>query len=895
MFKRLNLIVLTVICFFITSAYARKPVSVIILPFGIHCVDDRSYLQTEIPEAIKNHLNQEGVAILDLYKQADSSWDKEVQNTDKIRKLGIKSAVDYIIWGSMTWIGKQFSLDIKLMEVFEKDHPRVFSLEGKGIENLPHAVKKLTSELSLKLFKREIIVKVLIDGNKRIEADAIKRVITAAPGDIFLPKNLSSDLKAVYSMGYFEDVRIEAENTPKGKIVIFKVKEKPTIRKIIITGNKVVFDDKEIKESLNIKTGSILNIFKVQKNVKRIEDLYKEKNYHNVQVEYKILELKNNQADLKFIIEEGEKIRIKKIKFVGNKDYTSKELKKKIKSSEKGFFSWITSSGELNRENLSEDVARLSAFYHNSGYIQAKVGEPQVEFKDKSIEITIKIKEGPRFRVGKVDIEGDLVSTKEKLMEKIKISKEEFYNRRIVRNDMIVLTDIYSDEGYAYADISPRIKKDIDKLIVNIIFDIKKGKQVYFEEILISGNTITRDKVIRRQLKVYEQEVFSGARLKRSVRNLYRLDYFKDIKVNTLKGSSDDKMILKIDVAEQPTGSFSFGGGYSTTEKLYATGSLSQKNLFGRGHILDLSGQWGSVTKKYSLGFTEPWLFDIPLSAGFKLYKWSYEYDVYGNDSYGKDSIGGSLRFGYTVFDYTRAYISFSHDRADIKITNEEETPDSIIDLVEGVGYEDIITNSTTVSLRYDSKNRVFNATEGSEHSITVKYAGFGGDIGFRKYIASTGWYIPLYKDLVGFIHGKGGYVRENSSGYLPDYDRFFLGGINSMRGFEWEDLAPKDENGNSIGGDKFVQFNIELQYPLFKEAGIVGVIFYDTGEIKNSEAADLNDRDIKLDDLRNSAGFGFRWYSPVGPIRLEYGYILDPIEGRGEGGKWEFTMGGVF
>jgi outer membrane protein insertion porin family len=884
MFKRLGLIILIFICFYSSSLFAKKAVSVVILPFEIHSSDDYSNLQNEIPIVLKKHLTQDGVTVLDIKGRKGLSTEISTKDNNQMRNLGMENSADQIIWGSMTWIGKQFSLDIKMMDVFGGGAPIVFSKGGKGVENLSHVVKKLAGDMSLKLFKREVITKIIIIGNKRIESDAIKRVIVATPGDVFIPKNLSSDLKAVYSMGYFEDVRIEAESTSKGKVVFFKVKEKPTIRRIILKGNSSRFDDEKIKENLNIKTGSILNIFKVQKNVKRIEALYKEKNYHNVKVDYKIIELKNNQADLTFIIEEGEKVRIEKINFIGNKAYTGKKLKKILKSSEKGFFSWVTSSGDLNREDLNEDVARLAAFYHNDGYIQAKIGEPKVEFKGNHIEITIKIQEGVQFKVGKVNIIGDLVIAKEKMMEKIKISTQEFFNRWIVHNDVILLKDIYSDEGYAYAEILPRTEKNLDQRVVDITFDINKGKQVYFEEIIISGNTKTRDKVIRRQLKVYEQELFSGVGLKRSIRNLYRLDYFKDIKVNTLKGSTDDQMVLKIDITEKPTGSFSFGGGYSTTEKVFATAAISQKNLFGRGQILDVNGKWGDVTKQYSLGFTEPWLFDIPLSAGFKIYDWEYEYDAYNKNSY-----GGIFKLGYPVFDYTRGNISFSYDNADIEITNEVETPQSIINLVNDVGDDNIITKSTTAELRYDSRDRIFNPTKGSDHSLAVEYAGFGGDIGFTKYTGKLGWYIPLFKDLVGFVHAKGGYVRENSDGKLPDYERFFLGGINSLRGFDWEDLAPKDKDGNEIGGDRFVQFNFELQYPIFKDAGIVGVIFFDTGDVYD------NDEDIELGKLRESAGFGFRWYSPVGPIRIEYGYILDPIAGQGEGGQWEFTMGGAF
>jgi len=718
---------------------------------------------------------------------------------------------------------------------------------------------------------------VLVTGNKRIEADAIKKIIKTKPGDVYLAKSLSQDLKAVYSMGYFEDIRVEAEQGSQGKVIIFNVKEKPTIRIIRFKGNKV-YDDDKIKENINIRTGSILNIFKVRSNIKRIEEFYKEKNYHNVTVTYKIYQLEHNQADLEFYIQEGEKILIKHIIFEGNSAYTDKKLKKMMKTSEKGFFSWMTSSGELNGEDLDQDVAKLSAFYYNNGYIQTKVGEPQIEYKENRIDIKIKIDEGPRFRVGKVDITGDLVLPEEELLEKLKITNETYYNREVVRNDVLAITDLYSDEGYAYAEIFPRIETNIEELMVNIVYVVEKGNQVYFERIIVGGNTKTRDKVIRRELKVYEQELFSGLRLKRSVRNLYRLDFFEDVKVNTVKGSDDEKMMLKIDVTEKPTGSFSFGGGYSSVENIFAMVSISQMNLFGRGQVLQLKAELGGVTTRYNLSFMEPWLFDIPLSAGVDLYDWDTEYDTYD-----RDSIGGGVSFSYPVFDFTRASISYKYD--DANITNISiNASDSIKDL-KGTN----ITSSVTAALRYDSRNRVINTTDGSRYSISVEYAGLGGNVAFTKYLAETGWYLPLFWDTVGFLHGKTGYVRENSGGELPDYERFYLGGMNSLRGFEWQDIHVLDEDGREIGGDKFVQFNVEYLIPLFKEAGVVGVIFYDTGNVFN------NGENIDLSNLRQSAGFGFRWYSPMGPMRFENGYILDPKEGESKGGKWEFSMGSAF
>ena len=874
MLRHLCLITIAILYFFPNTAHSSEAVRVLVLPFEIHAVKDLSYMQTEISDMIKKDLKQEGAVVLEPEMIPDFAGEKHTETIEGIRNVGVKSGADYVVWGSLTWIGQKFILVSKMLESFGEESVGVFVKEGQGIGNVLGTVKQLVGDMSMKLFKREKVAKVLVTGNKRIEGDAIKKNIKTKPGDIYIAKSLSQDLKAVYSMGYFEDIRIDAEESPQGKVIIFKVKEKATIRIIRFQGNKVYKDD-EIKENLSIRTGSILNIFKVRSNIKRIEELYKEKNYHNVKVSYTIHQLETNQADLEFIIQEGENVLIRHIIFEGNNAYKDKKLKKMMGTSEKGFFSWMTSSGELNREDLEQDIAKLSAFYYNNGYIQAKVGEPQIEFCEDRIDITIKIDEGPRFKVSKVNITGDLILSEEELKKKLKITKETYYNREIVRNDVLVLTDLYSDEGYAYAEISPRIDKNFDELIVNIAYVVAKRNQVYFENIVIGGNKKTRDKVIRRELMVYEQGLFNGRGLKRSVRNLYRLDYFEDIKINTVKGSADDKMILKIDVTEKPTGTFSFGAGYSTTESVFGMASITQNNLFGRGQILGIDAQIGGTTTLYRLNFTEPWLFDIPLSARFDLYDWETDYDTYD-----KKSRGGGFRFSYPVYNFMRASIGYNYEVADIENISEDAS-ESIKDL-EGKN----TTSSITTSLVYDSRNKRFNPTKGSRHIVSVEYAGLGGDVAFTKYLGETGWYIPVFKDIVTFLHGEIGYVQENSGGILPDYERFYLGGLNSLRGYDWQDIYVLDENGDEIGGTKFVQFNVELIFPLLKQQGVVALLFYDTGNVYNDGES------IDLGNLRQTAGFGFRWYSPMGPIRLERGFIIDDV---GSGGQWEFGMGTSF
>jgi outer membrane protein insertion porin family len=865
------------VCLLPVHVQAQEAVRVLLIPFEIHSEEDLDYLATEIPKILQQYLKQAGAAAALLESDAQTLNQVEAQGFSALRDLAIKEEADYLLGGSFTRIGTHFSLDAYLLASTGSAPPGNFYIEGDGMEDLLGGVKKLAEALELKLFKRERVARVTVVGNERIDLDAINQNIKTKPGDVFLAKSLSEDLKAVYAMGYFEDIRIESEDGPDGKIIIFNVKEKPTIRQIKFKGNHV-FDDKELKENLSIRTGAILNLFQIQKNIARIEDLYKDKNYHNVAVKYDVEKRENNQGDLTFEIEEGKKVKIKTIDFDGNVVYDDKELKKLIKSSEKGFFSWITGSGELDREALQQDVARLTAYYSNNGYIRARIGEPQVEFQADWIYITIKIDEGPRFKVGSVGMSGDLILPKPTLMGMLRISQNEYYSREVVRNDILRLTDLYSDEGYAFADIYPRVDTNDEKFQVAITYHINKGKQVYFERINISGNTKTRDKVIRRELRVYEQELYSGRRLKRGVRNLYRLDFFGNVAVDTVKGSADDKMILNINVEEKSTGSFSFGGGYSTTENAYLVASISQMNLFGRGQKLELRGQIGSLTNTYSLSFTEPWLFDIPLSAGFDLYN-----QLRTEDDYERASVGGGVRFSYPVWDYTRLYLRFNYDRSDV-YDILESAAESIKDL-EGIN----TTASVTSSLVYDDRDRLFNTTQGSNHRLSVQYAGFGGNIAFTKYLVETGWYLPLFWGLTEFLHAEGGYVSENPGGNLPDYERFYLGGMNSIRGFDYRDIYVLDENGDEIGGDKYVQFNFEILIPLLKDQGLVGVLFVDAGNVYGG------DEKFDLTNMRHSAGYGFRWYSPIGPIRLECGYILNPREDEASGGNWEFSMGAAF
>ncbi len=862
------------------AAVAQETVSVVVLPFDVYSSEERFVsLKDSIHRRISQHLTGDGVSVTEpLVSGPAVAEGRDNLGFGFFRNLGVEVAADFVVWGSFTQVGKGYSLDAKVMEVFSDTPPQTVYIEGEGVEGMLDSVQTLAREIGLRILKLEKVLDVQISGNKRIESEAIKRILKTKAGELYLAKHIRGDVKSVFKMGYFGDVRVNVEKSSDGKTVQFLVEENKTVRHIGVQGNRKI-DDEELKGVLGTRSGAILNVNTLRNDVKAIKGLYKEDGYHNAEVTYEIKTVSENQANVGFVVKEGEKVYVETISFEGNKAFDDDDLKKLMSTKEKGFFSWFTSSGDLDREALEQDVSRIGAYYHNHGYIQARVGAPEVVYENNLIQISLKIEEGPQFKVGKVALVGDLIQTEDVLLKQIAIDKEEVFNREVIRTDILMLSDLYSDEGYAYAEISPRVDHHPEEHPADVTYVINKGPLVYFEKIIIAGNTKTRDKVVRRELMIYEQEIYSGKRLKRGARNLYRLDFFEDIKLNTVQGNAQDKMIVKIDVTEKPTGAFSFGGGYSSVDRLFAMASVSQRNLFGRGQVLGLTAQLGSRTSNYTFSFTEPWLFDIPLSAGIDLYNHSKDYDTYD-----KDSVGGTLRVSYPVFDYTRAYVSYNVDRAEIE--NLTVDASSAIREFEGTN----VGHTLSGTIRRDSRDRVFNPTEGSDNSLTIKHAGtpFGGDIGFTKYVAESGWYIPLLWDTVGLVHGRIGFINGDSVGKVPTWERFYLGGMNSVRGYDWREISPRDPvTDDKIGGNKMAQFNVEFLFPIIKKSGLRGVLFYDTGNAYD------NGEKLDFSNLKQSVGYGFRWYSPIGPIRLEYGYILDS-DRRGEGG-WEFSMGMAF
>lgn len=851
-----------------------------VLPFHVVSETDLAYLSEQIPETLSRQLQRDGGETVSAAPLMGAVGEEGAVDTALLSSAAASANIDHVVWGRLTQAGETFRLDATLLDV-KNASSAPLSSEGQGVETLISTVGDLAVKIGSRIFRFETVKDVTVEGNRRIEADAVRRVVRVKAGDRLKKEALTRDMKAIYRMGYFEDIKVVAEHHEDGTAtVIFRVKEKPTIRNVLVKGNHV-FDDEKVKKNITLSKGAIFNTGALNTSVKQIESLYNEKHYYKTKVSYRLIDVENNQADLEFTIEEGEKIWIKEIAVEGNHFLSDKKIRKMIKTKKKGFFSWLTSSGTLEMADLNVDMAVINAEYQKNGFIDCRIADPEVEYKGKWIYVTIKLEEGIRYSLGKVDVAGDILDTKEALLEKLTVGEDTYLNREKVQNDVVALTDTYSNEGYARASVVPDIRRNREEGIADVTYRATKGNLVYFDKIIITGNSVTRDKVIRRQLKVYEQELYRGGKLKESVRNLYRLEYFGDIKVNTLDTADPDKVNLSIDVKEKPTGTFTFGMGYSSEDKLFGTTSISKRNLFGRDQSIDLKAQFGGTGNKYSLIFVEPWLFDIPLYSKYELKNWDDEYSTYD-----KKTVGGGLTLGYPVFDYTRAFVSYTYENN--TIDNISPTASESIKEMEGEN----TLSSTAFSLNYDSRDRRYNAqtTRGFNHTLRVEHTGgvLGGDISYSKYTAESSWFFPVFWKLVGMLHGEGGIVHENSNGFLPDYKKFYLGGINSLRGFDYQDIHLEDADGREIGGEKYVQFNAEIIAPLFGVDGLVALVFTDAGNVYGE------DDNIDPSDLRHTYGFGFRWYSPIGPIRFERGYVVDPREGE-DRARWEFSMGTAF
>jgi len=700
---------------------------------------------------------------------------------------------------------------------------------------------------------------IQIVGNRKIEKAVILDSIHMREGTVFSRVSVRKDIKHLYELGYFENVQVYKKDSPQGLMVTYVVSEKPTVRNITVSGNKEV-DTEDIEGVFAVKKNSFLDLSHVIKTQSAILNLYSEKGYYLADVRYEFSDVsKNNDVELTFHVSEVDKVQVKSIHFIGNKVFSDDELKAIMHTKEKGVWSWITKSGVYQDEIFKRDVGQGLAYYYlMHGYVDIKIQDPEVQISPdkKWLYLTIRIDEGPLYQFGKVGVAGDLMLAQNQLLENSGIKTGATYNHDFVRQEILRLTNLYKDEGYAYANVIPNTSVQRKNKKVDLVFNFEKGQKVNFGKIRFLGNIKTRDKVLRREMKVMEGETYNETKLQTSISRLNRLAFFSEVDVQKAPNPKDPHALdLLVTVKEKNTGSFNFGAGYSGVTSLFLQASIAQNNLFGRGHVVNLTAQVSGKSQLFDLSFREPYLLDTSWNTGFDAFKTERE-----ALDFTEKRNGGSLVLGHSFFDFGNASLNYKLE--DVTVTVPAENAGAILK-----SENDGITSSIIPSFSYDLRDNVVSPSKGSLHSLSVELAGLGGDKRFVKGELGTRWYFPTFLSTVLRFRLSLGAIQAYGGEAIPTYEKFILGGPNSLRGFRPLSLGPtKQSNGKEIvvGGRNEVIFNTELEVPILKELQMKGVLFFDTGSAFDA---------VDAIDLRADLGFGFRWNSPMGPLRLEWGF----------------------
>lgn len=728
---------------------------------------------------------------------------------------------------------------------------------------------------------------IQVVGVKKVEPEAVTEKVSLKEGSMATNYSIREAIKSIYDLKYFEVV--EAHHIKKdGKNVLqFKVKEKPIVSKIIFEGNDEVSSE-DLKEQIKTREFNILDVNTVKADVSKVQDFYEEKGFFLANVGYELVENSLGGVDLKFMIREFDKVRVKRIMFLGNNEIKDDELKSFMQTREESLFSPLSGSGNFKEFNFKNDVERLKYLYKTRGYLQVNIGNPSITVSEdkKWIFITIKVNEGPKFSINNIFYNGELLFTENEMREKTQLKSGDIYSEETLRQDIQALTEMYQDKGYAFANVLRTLQMVPGENKVDINYSFEKGEIAYFGKIIVKGNTKTRDKVVRRELKIYEGMMYSGSLLRKSKENVVRLGFFEPASVvfNTVSPKGSNNVLnVEISVKERQTGQISVGAGYSTATKGFFQASVSQNNFRGLGQNLNLNVSLAENQKTYNLGFTEPYFLDTKWTAGGDIYRTQSGLI----SSFSSEKYGGDVRVGYPIFEYTRLFMTLRHE-----VTNIQNVRNPTVD-------EDIENGTAAtvqMSLRLDKRNNIFEPSDGHFGSATLEYAGFYGDQKWLKASLEGRYYEPIYEELVFRSRVRAEQLMKTSDRALPRTEKFQLGGARNMRGYDFEDVGPKElledeisgeERLFNIGGQFSLLTTLELEHPLIKEAGLKWVVFYDAGNVFETSLGD----DFTL---RQDYGFGFRWFSPIGVLRFEFGYPIDPEEGQ-DGQQFHFDIGQLF
>ncbi len=748
-----------------------------------------------------------------------------------------------------------------------------------------------------------VVRAVGVEGLSRVNERSVLDLSVVTLGQPLDRDQLSRSIQRIWGTGFFDDVRAVSrpeagpEGTEGGIRVVYVVKERPAVRKVMLVGYDAVELD-ELNKGVHIKAFSILDRKKILEAVANTRKKYREEGYYLATVDTEITPVPGNLVDLTFRIHEGNKVKVKQLDLVGIGQIPDDEVKQFLQTKETGYFSFLTESGKYNDDTFQQDLEIVREYYLTKGFVNVAVGSPVVSI-DRNKEfmyITIPVDEGDSYTVGEVDLQGDFLDLdgkrKEDLVKQLKLIKGNTFSSNEVRTDTLLLNRVYQDEGYAFVSVSNANVLHPEQKVIDFTYVIQKGDKYRVNRIEMAGNDKTADKIIRRELEINEGDWFSATRIDDSKGRVTRLGYLEDVRIEHRRSNLDGYVDLTVHVKEKDTGSFQLGAGFSSLESFVFTAQVSKYNFLGRGQTVTLQVILSGLRSIYSLQFFEPYFFDSDLTFSLNVYDYVQDFT-----NFSKTSAGGEVGFGYRL---TRdlilsLYYRFEHVRTSVGGYSQASTVP--ISRIFGSG----ITSSLQLNLSYDTRDNVIFPTKGQFSSASVEHAApyTGSDVDFTRFLLRTRWFFPVFWKVVAKLNGTLGYIYTPDPSGVPITERFLVGGIFTVRGFQRNSLGPYIDVARVyspdssltkfvVGGNKELIFNAELEFPILEQVGIKGVVFFDAGNAYNE------DESIDFLKLRTAVGFGIRWWSPVGPLRFEWGFPLAPVAGE-DSVVFEFTIGNPF
>ncbi len=718
-----------------------------------------------------------------------------------------------------------------------------------------------------------VVKEVAVDGNRRVQEAVILGRVQTKVGSPFVPARLAEDIRNIFALGFFEDVQLKVEEFEGGVKVTFVVVERPLIRDIAFVGNKRL-KTATLQEKIDLKLGTVYNPVEVQKAREKLKEHYEEEGYFEVQIAPEIERVAEGDVRVVFRITEGRRITIDRIVIEGAKGLTPGQIKTVMATQERQYF---ILRGIVHRQRLEDDLERILAFYNDHGYIQARL-ESHTITVDRArarVTITLKVVEGPQFTVGSVDITGTDVLPVEEVRRQLRLTPGQVFSRVKLRESIQGILDLYSSIGRASTDVNPVTTVDAAARKVNVVLEIAEGPEVFVERINISGNVRSQEKILRREIPMAEGDLFTSQKLARARQRLVNLGFFETVTASTAPGSSKDKIVVHIEVVERPTGIFSIGGGFSSADQFIGTLDLSQRNFLGKGWEVALRIRGGARTQQGTVSFTEPWLFDRPLSAGFDLFNTRRVFL-----DFTVNSLGGDLRLSHPFLEFWRWHLSYRLTQDNI--SDVSSVASDVLRRASGETVTSLIGGAVT----WDTRDNVFVPSKGGRLNLATDVAGVGGDNRFLKSVGELSYFQPVIWNTVLAGRLEAGYGFGFGDQDLPLFERFFLGGPNSIRSFKARQLSPVDRSGTRIGGTSEVLLNIEHLIPLV--FGFRLATFFDAGNAYGFTKA------FDLTDIREAAGGGVRWQSPFGPVRVDWAYNLDRRKGE-RASQFQFSVGSPF